>query len=170
MFVFIFYVEYDLSNFVFALGIKNVGAKTAKDLVKNFKTFENIKNARLDQLLEIRDIGEIVAKSVYDYFNNEKNIKEIENLFEKGITLLTEEIEESELLNKKVVLTGTLTSMSRLEAPKFLEKKGAVVQSAVSKLTDLVIAGENAGSKLEKAKKLGVEVISEEEFLEFLKK
>ena len=160
----------NLANFVFALGIKNVGAKTAKDLVKNFKTFENIKNATYQELVEIRDVGETVAKSIFDYFNNESNLKEIDLLFEKGINLLTEEIEESQLLNKKVVLTGMLENFSRLEATKLLEKKGAVVLSSVGKTTDLVVFGQNAGSKLEKAQKLGIETINEEEFLELLKK
>lgn len=159
-----------LSSFIFALGIKNVGTKTAKDLVQNFKSFNNIKNATYEQLVSIRDVGEIVAKSIYDYFNNEENIAEIERLFEKGVNpQVAKSNDNLKLAGRKVVLTGSL-SMSRLQATKLLEENGAVVLSSVGKETNLVVAGENAGSKLEKAKKLGIEIIGEEEFLKLIKK
>ncbi|MDY3658723.1 MAG: NAD-dependent DNA ligase LigA [Eubacteriales bacterium] len=160
-----------ISSFIFALGIKNVGLKTAKDLVKNFKTFENIKSASFEDLVNVRDVGEIVAESIFGYFKNEKNLREIENLFNKGITLQKERIEENEFLSgKNVVLTGTLENFSRLEATKILENKGAIVLSSVGKSTNLIIAGENAGSKLEKANKLGIKVINEQEFLKIIEK
>ncbi len=160
-----------ISSFIYALGIKNVGLKTAKDLVKNFKSFEKIKFASFDELMNVRDIGDIVAESIVGYFKNEKNLREIENLFSKGIRLLEEKFEENEYLSgKKVVLTGTLENFSRLEATKILENNGAIVLSSVGKSTNLVIAGENAGSKLKKAENLGIEIINEEEFLKIIKK
>lgn len=160
-----------ISSFIYALGIKNVGLKTAKDLVKNFKSFEKIKLASFDELMNVRDIGDIVAESIVGYFKNEKNLREIENLFSKGIRLLEEKFEENEYLSgKKVVLTGTLENFSRLEATKILENNGAIVLSSVGKSTNLVIAGENAGSKLKKAENLGIEIINEEEFLKIIKK
>lgn len=160
-----------ISSFVYALGIKNVGLKTAKDLVKNFKSFEKIKFASFDELMNVRDIGDIIAESIVGYFKNEKNLREIENLFSKGIRLLEEKFEENEYLSgKKVVLTGTLENFSRLEATKILENNGAIVLSSVGKSTNLVIAGENAGSKLKKAENLGIEIINEEEFLKIIKK
>ena len=159
-----------LSCFIYALGIKNVGTKTAKDLAANFKTFKNLSAASLEELLEIRDIGEIVAKSIYDYFNNSNSREEIERLFEKGIKIVeAQNLKESYFTNKKVVLTGSLNSYSRLQATKLLEENGAIVLSSVSKNTDLVIYGSEPGSKLDKAKKLGVETIDEEEFLKLLK-
>ena len=121
--------------------------------------------------MNVRDIGDIVAESIVGYFKNEKNLREIENLFSKGIRLLEEKFEENEYLSgKKVVLTGTLENFSRLEATKILENNGAIVLSSVGKSTNLVIAGENAGSKLKKAENLGIEIINEEEFLKIIKK
>lgn len=159
-----------LSSFIYALGIKNVGAKTAKDLAAKYKSINNLMNANLESLLEVRDIGDIVAESVYNYFNNDKNKEEIFRLFEKGIKIKeNESLIESYFNGKNVVLTGTLSSFSRIEATKILEKHGAIVSSSVGKSTNIVVYGENAGSKLDKAKKLGIELINEEEFLKLLK-
>ena len=159
-----------LSAFIYALGIKNVGTKTAKDLVQNFKTFDGIRNASYEDLVAIRDIGETVAQSIFDYFNNEENKEEIERLFKKGIKPKAVETNENlKLAGKKVVLTGSL-SISRLQATKLLEENGAVVLSSVGKETNLVVAGENAGSKLEKARALGIEIIGEQEFFNLIKK
>ncbi len=162
--------DVSLSSFIYALGIKNVGAKTAKDLAAKYKSINNLMNANLESLLEVRDIGDIVAESVYNYFNNDKNKEEISRLFEKGIKIKeNESLIESYFNGKNVVLTGTLSSFSRIEATKILEKHGAIVSSSVGKSTNIVVYGENAGSKLDKAKKLGIELINEEEFLKLLK-
>lgn len=159
-----------LSAFIYALGIKNVGTKTAKDLVQNFKTFDGIRNASYEDLVAIRDVGETVAQSIFDYFNNEENKEEIERLFKKGIKPKAVETNENlKLAGKKVVLTGSL-SISRLQATKLLEENGAVVLSSVGKETNLVVAGENAGNKLEKARTLGIEIIGEQEFFNLIKK
>ncbi|MBS7404307.1 MAG: NAD-dependent DNA ligase LigA [Eubacteriales bacterium] len=159
-----------LSAFIYALGIKNVGTKTAKDLVQNFKTFDGIRNASYEDLVAIRDVGETVAQSIFDYFNNEENKEEIERLFKKGIKPKAVGTNENlKLAGKRVVLTGSL-SISRLQATKLLEENGAVVLSSVGKETNLVVAGENAGSKLEKARALGIEIICEQEFFNLIKK
>lgn len=160
-----------LSSFIFALGIDNVGVKIAKDLVRNFKNLDNIMSASLEDLTNIRDIGDIVAKSIYDYFKNERNVFEIKSLINKGIEIITEKINENnELYGKTVVLTGGLKNYSRFEAIKILEKNGAIVDQTVGKGTDLVLLGENAGSKLDKAKKLGIKIITEQEFENIIKK
>ena len=160
-----------LSSFIYALGIKNVGLKTAKDLAIKFKTIDALFNLNLNSLLEIKDIGEIVAESIFNYFNNKENRLEIEKLFKKGVNIIKEQtVENSFFSGKNVVLTGTLLKYSRLEATKILEKNGAIVLNSVGKSTDIVIFGESAGSKLDKAKKMGITIINEEEFLKFLKK
>ena len=160
-----------LSSFIYALGIKNVGLKTAKDLAIKFKTIDALFNLNLNSLLEIKDIGEIVAESIFNYFNNKENRSEIEKLFKKGVNIIKEQtVENSFFSGKNVVLTGTLLKYSRLEATKILEKNGAIVLNSVGKSTDIVIFGESAGSKLDKAKKMGITIINEEEFLKFLKK
>lgn len=161
----------NLSSFIYALGIKEVGVKTAKDLVRNFKNLDNIKAASLEDLLNIRDIGDVVAKSIYNYFRNEKNISEIENLFNKGIEIKTQKIDtDNEFYGKTIVLTGGLQNYSRIEATKLLEKAGAIVSQSVGKSTDIVLVGENAGSKLDKAKNLGIKIITEQEFEKIIKK
>ena len=160
-----------LSSFIYALGIKNVGLKTAKDLAIKFKTIDALFNLNLNSLLEIKDIGEIVAESIFNYFNNKENRLEIEKLFKKGVNIIKEQtVENSFFSGKNVVLTGTLLKYSRLEATKILEKNGAIVLNSVGKSTDIVIFGESAGSKLDKAKKMGITIINEEEFLKFFKK
>ncbi len=160
-----------LPSFIFALGIDNVGVKTAKDLVRNFKNLDSIMSASLEDLTNIRDIGDVVGKSIYDYFKNEKNVAEIKNLINKGIEIITEKVDvNNELYGKTIVLTGGLKNYSRFEAAKILEKNGAIVSQTVGKGTDLVLLGEGAGSKLDKARKLGIKIITEEEFENIIKK
>ncbi|MDD4110270.1 MAG: NAD-dependent DNA ligase LigA [Clostridia bacterium] len=159
-----------LSSFIFALGIKEVGIKTARDLVRNFKTFEKIKSLDLQELINVHDIGDIIGKSIYDYFNNEKNINEINNLLSKGIEIKKDNINtENEFYGKTIVLTGGLKNHSRIEATKILEKMGAIVSQSVGKRTDLLLAGEDAGSKLDKARKFGIKIITEEDFEKVIK-
>lgn len=159
----------DLSQFILALGIDGIGKKTAKDLVNEFKTLENIKNASLESLVNLKDFGEITAKAVYDYFNTESNLLEIEKLLSYGVKPKESEgKKEGKLSGEKVVLTGSLTNFKRSEAGKIIEDLGGEVMSSVSKLTTLVVAGEEAGSKLTKAQNLGVKIISEEEFIRLI--
>lgn len=156
----------ELFAFIYALGIPNVGVKTAKDLVNRFKSIEGLKNATFEELVSVQDVGDIVAKGVVEFFSEEKVIETIEELLALGITPKFNEIEVVENLfaGKTVVATGSLQNYSRTEIKEKLESLGAKVAGSVSKKTDYVIAGEAAGSKLTKAQELGVKVISEEEF------
>ena len=162
----------ELYRFIFALGIDNVGIKTAKQLAAHYRTFENFSKATVEELITLPDIAEITATGIVKFLNNENNKKEIQNLFDIGIKI--REVENlvlnsnSIFYNKKVVLTGTL-SISRTEASKLLEEAGAEIVSSVSKNTDYVIVGEDAGSKLAKAQSLGVKTLNEKEFFEYLK-
>lgn len=156
-------VEFD--KFVYALGIDNVGKKTAKDLTKNFATIDDLKVATKEQLLQIADVGEIVAECIFNYFNDKENLDEINRLFELGfkIKYQTQTI-TGVFTGERVVLTGSLVDFKRDEAGKIIESLGGEVQSSVSKTTTMVLAGEKAGSKLDKAKKLGIKIIDEEQF------
>ena len=154
-----------LPSFIYALGIDGVGKKTAKDLVKAFKSLDGIKSATLLELSSVKDIGDVTANSVYEYFSNPDNLLEIETLIGLGVTFESEsENVGDKLKGEKFVLTGTLPTLKRSEASKIIESLGGEVMSSVSKLTTIVLAGDDAGSKLEKAKKLGIKIIDENEF------
>lgn len=160
-----------LDSFIYSLGIDGVGKKTAKDLVKALKTFDNIKNATYEELLTVKDFGEVTAKSVEDYFNNVDNLNEINELFALGVTIIESNenvVENGVFAGQKVVLTGTLKNFKRSEAQKIIEKQGGEVMSSVSKLTTLVLAGEDAGSKLQKATQLNIKIINENEFMQLI--
>ena len=160
-----------LNNFIFAIGIANVGTKTAKDLAKYFGSLENLRKANLQELSSIRDIGDIVATSIIDFFADEFNNKMIDDLLKIGIKINeTEKVLGGVFDGKTLVLTGTLPTYSRAEATELIEKNGGNVSSSVSKNTSYVLAGESAGSKLDKAKSLGVNIINEQEFNEMIKK
>lgn len=151
-----------LAKFVYALGINNVGDKTAKDLAKHFHTLNNLKKATIEELLEVKDIGEIIAKSIVEFFKNDKNLELIENLKNAGVNILEKEESnvKSKFSGKTVVITGTLEGLSRNQASEILEKMGANVSSSISSKTDFLLCGENAGSKLSKAQTLGINIIS----------
>lgn len=161
----------DLYRFIYALGIPNVGVKTAKDLVNRFKSIEGLKNANFEELVDVQDVGDIVAKCVLEFFNEEKVVATIDELLELGVKPVFEEVEiiESQFSGKTVVVTGTLQKYSRNEIKAKLESLGAKVSGSVSKKTDYVVAGEEAGSKLTKAKELGLTVLTEEEFENMVK-
>lgn len=156
----------ELYRFIYALGIPNVGVKTAKDLVNKFKSIEGLKSATFDELVSVQDVGDIVAKCVLEFFQEEKVLATIDELLKLGVNPSFEEqvIVESSFNGKTVVVTGTLQNYSRGEIKAKLESLGAKVSGSVSKKTDYVIAGEEAGSKLTKAQDLGITVLSEEEF------
>lgn len=162
-----------LEKLLFGLGIKEVGEKMAKVLARFYKNIDRLMSESEENLLKINDIGEVCATSIYKYFHDEENIKLIEELKQLGLNmnyLGSENINENNYFyNKKIVLTGTLSKYGRKEATEILENLGAHVSSSVSKVTDLVIYGEEAGSKLDKANKLNVRVMNEEEFLDILK-
>lgn len=153
----------NLSNFIYALSIGGVGQKTAKDIANKFGTFEALMSATQDELISIKDVGDIIAENIILFFRDEENRQLVDKLFNLGIEIASiEELEgiESIFTDKTVVLTGTLDNMSRDDATALLEKLGAKVTSSVSSKTDYVLAGENAGSKLDKAQKLGVKIIA----------
>lgn len=162
-----------LEKLLFGLGIKEVGEKMAKVLARFYKNIDRLMSESEENLLKISDIGEVCAASIYKYFHDEENIKLIEELKQLGLNmnyLGSETINENNYFyNKKIVLTGTLSKYGRKEATEILENLGAHVSSSVSKVTDLVIYGEEAGSKLDKANKLNVRVMNEDEFLDILK-
>ncbi len=154
-----------LANFIFALGIEGVGKKTAKDLARIFGNVKDFANAEEEKLREIPDVGIIMAKDISDYFADESNVAEINKLFDCGVSPFTDEVKsEGKFKGEKVVLTGSLADFTRSEAQKIIESEGGETQSSVTKTTTLVIAGESAGSKLDKAKQLGIKIIDEDEF------
>lgn len=163
--------EVELPNFIYALGIDGVGKKTAKDLAEKFNSIENLKNAKIENLLEVQDVGEIIAENIYKYFADENNLLEIDKLLSSGVKIKESERRErgGVFSGEKVVLTGTLESYKRDEAGKIIESLGGEVVSSVSKNTTIVLAGENAGSKLDKARALGIKIIDEETFKSLIK-
>ena len=162
-----------VEKLLFGLGIKEVGAKMAKTLSRIFGSLDELAKASEEVLLEIPDVGPVVAKSIVTWFNDEHNKELIEQLRAEGLNFnflgSTSKAANSYFSGKTVVLTGTLDSMGRKEATDILENLGAKVTGSVSKATDAVIAGHDAGSKLDKAQSLGITVLSETEFLELIK-
>ena len=159
-----------LNRIITALGIRHVGKETADILVGEFPSFEAIKNATFEQLCNIEGIGDIIAKSIYEFFRNEENLKLIDELIELGINPKAEErTKTNKLEGKTFVLTGTLSSMTRDEAGDLIKSHGGKTSSSVSKKTSYVVAGENPGSKLDKAQNLGVIILTENDFLEMIK-
>ncbi len=165
-----------LARFIFALGIRNVGETTAKELARHFGKLAKLREAELEQLLQVADVGPVVAQSIYDFFREPHNIEVIADLLDEqrcGLTLKESEGVSSQALplsGKTFVLTGTLASMSRDEAKSRLEALGAKVAGSVSKKTYCVVAGEEAGSKLDKARELNVLVWGEQHLLDELDK
>ena len=158
-----------LERLLFALGIKNVGKEKAKILAKTYKNMDNLSKATYDELVEIPDIGPIISRNIVDYFNDETNIKIIEELKELGLNMdyIGEELNVKEdFQDKSFVLTGTLTKLTRDEAKALIENAGGKTVGSVSKKTYAVIVGASPGSKYEKAKELNIPIWTEEEFLE----
>ena len=156
-----------LDKVIFALGILNVGKKAGKILAEKYLNLTNLMNATLDELVNLDDVGQITAESILDYLSDENNIKFINDLIKVGMNPQYEVQEvntDNIFAGKTVVLTGKLVELTRNEAKEYLEKYGAKVTESVTSKTDLVIAGEKAGSKLAKAEQLGIRVINEEEF------
>lgn len=164
-----------LSRFIYALGIREVGETTAMNLANEFKTFSDVQNASYEQLIEVQDIGPVVAQHIVNFFQQQHNLDVIKQLFSAGIevqdvkTAASNSRQASKFAGKTVVITGTLPAMSRDEAKEKLIAAGAKVTGSVSIKTDYLLAGDKAGSKLTKAEKLGVQVIDEETMLEWLK-
>ncbi len=163
-----------LEKLLFGLGIKEVGAKMAKTLSKIYKSINVLKGISYEELINLNDIGPVVAKAIYEYFNDEKNLQMLDELSNFGVNMdyiNDSNIEQHDFfIGKKVVLTGTLINYGRKEATNLLEQLGAQVINSVSKKTDLIVAGSDAGSKLDKGHQLGIAVISEQELIDIITK
>lgn len=159
-----------LGAFLFALGIPNVGSKTAKDLAKRFGTLEAVRAATREELLAIPDVGEIVAQSILSFFSDASIAEQIDALLAYGVSPKSEQAANtaSPIAGKTIVVTGTLPTLGRREAETLIEQNGAKAAGSVSKKTDYVLYGENAGSKLDKARELNIPLLTEPEFLALL--
>jgi DNA ligase (NAD+) len=158
-----------LDALLVALGIPLVGKSTARTLANHFRTLDAVRTAPLDALIPLPDVGETVAQSITDFFSTPMQIDVLDRLLAYGVRPTVTETVQSAFTGKTVVLTGTLTTMSREEASRTLVARGAAVSSSVSARTDFVIAGEQAGSKLKKAQSLGVTVLNESEWLAMMR-
>jgi len=159
-----------LPKFLYSLGIREVGEATARNLAMHFLTFESISHADKERLIDVDDVGEVVADNIFKFMNDEQNLAIVEEMMKAGVNWpsVEQNISSDHLLSGKIiVLTGTLSTLSRSEAKDRLMSLGAKVSGSVSAKTDLVIAGEKAGSKLKKANELGIEVWGEEQLVEF---
>ena len=163
--------ENDLYRLITAFGIRHVGVKAAKILAKRYGTLDNLSKASFESLSYVEEIGPIVANSIKEFFEQEQTKDLIKRLKNAGVnmTRLKSDEEDDRFAGKTFVLTGTLEKYTREEASEIIEKFGGKTSSSVSKKTSYVLAGEDAGSKLTKAQSLGVQVISEEEFIEMCK-
>ena len=163
----------DLSRLIHGLGIKFIGSKGAKILANHFKDIDNISKATIDNLINLDEFGKTMAESVVEFFKEEKNLNIIKKLKDAGVNTKSLKLEENDLVKvfegMKIVLTGTLPTLKRNDAKDIIEKLGAKATSSVSKSTSFVLAGEEAGSKLEKANDLGIKVVDEDKFMEFTK-
>ena len=157
-------------RFIFGLGINEVGVRTATDLAKRFKTFENFRNATFEELTSVDGVGDVIANNIISYFNHEGEQELIKRLLEFGVNTIEhdEEVKEGFFTGKTVVITGTFSSMKRDEIKAYIEKEGGKATSSVSKNTDLVLVGENPGSKLDKANELEIEIMNENELMEVI--
>ena len=159
-----------LKRFIYSLGMRQVGETTADLLAKYFTSIDNFKKATIEDLENIEGIGEISAKSIYDFLNNDKSKKIIDDLLAVGVEPIFEKmaITESKLTGKNVVITGSIEGFTRTSAKETAERLGATVQSSVSKTTDILIVGEKAGSKLKKAEELGIEIMPADDFIKLV--
>jgi DNA ligase (NAD+) len=155
-----------LDRLIFGLGIKHVGAKVAKTLLKHYPSIEALMDAQYEDLLEISDIGDMIAQSITEYFQNPKHQEMIHELKALGLNMNYQKAETiaHDFNNKTIVLTGKLSIFSREQATEIIEKLGGKVSSSVSPKTDFLVCGEDAGSKLKKANELGIQVIDEQTF------
>lgn len=160
-----------LASFIYALGIDNVGIKTATDLANHFKSLEALKKAEFEELIRVGEVGEIIAKSLLEFFHDEEILAGVDKLLLEGVNPYFEEIEieeDSMFMDKVVVITGSIEGLNRKEIKAFVERMGGKVTGSVSKNTDYVIVGEDPGSKYTRAVELGIEIINEERLKEVM--
>lgn len=161
-----------LSRFIFALGIRNVGEKTAYDLSLKMKSIEKIKESSIEELLTVEDVGPVVANSIFNWFKNKKNLVFLDKLRKAGVIIKNQKpakVINLKLYGKKFVLTGTLKFLTREEVKEKIKELGGETVAAVSKNTDYLLAGENPGSKLDKARKMGIRILSEKIFFDMIR-
>ena len=158
-----------LAKFIYGLGIRHVGEETAVNLAQYFGSLNNLRKAGLEELSKVKDIGQIVAKSVFNWFNNKVNQSLVDRLAENGVKIGRTRTFKKKLAGQTFVLTGELNKFTREEAKDKIRQLGGDVSSSVSRQTDFVVAGDSPGSKYDKAKKLGVKIIEEEEFLKIIR-
>jgi len=164
--------ENDLERFLFGLGIRFVGLKSAKNLTKHFKTLDNIIKAGIEDLMQVEEIGEKIARSIFEFFKEEHNLELIEKFKLAGVNMAT--LKEGSAVpqifeGKTIVVTGTLEKFTRDEVESLIERLGGKVSGSVSKKTSFVLVGESPGSKLKKAQELNIKIVNEAEFLEMIK-
>jgi len=159
-----------LNRLLTALGIRHIGKESADIITQEFATLDDLRNAEKETIAKINGVGGKMAESIYEFFHDESNLKLLDELKELGINPTSKAVAKSDKLGGKTfVLTGTLQNMTRDEASELIKLNGGKTSSSVSKKTDFVLAGENAGSKLDKAQNLGVIILTEAEFLEMIK-
>jgi DNA ligase (NAD+) len=159
-----------LSNFIYSLGIKEIGIETSKNLSREFKNLKNLYTASIEDFLLVDDVGEVASNNLFNFFSSKKYINLLNQFIELGFSFEKESPQESEgyLSGKVIVITGKLNEFSRDDLKIILEKNGAKVQNTISKKTSFLIVGSDAGSKLEKALKLNIEVIKDSDINDFL--
>ena len=158
--------QQDLSRLIFALGIRQVGAKTGKVLASTFGSLDNLMNATLDELTQVNDVGEVTAANIYGWFHQEQSMHMVERLRSAGVNFESKRVlADNRFAGKTFVLTGALTKFTRDEATEKIELLGGKAAGSVSKKTSFVVVGENAGSKERKARELGIPILSEDDFL-----
>jgi DNA ligase (NAD+) len=159
-----------LFRLLFGLGIRHVGQKSAKNICEKYNDLYEIINANIEELTEIDDVGRVMAESICEFFKNEDNLKEVNEIISAGVNYISEKKEKDSdvFTGLTFVLTGTLPTLTREQAKEIIENNGGKTSSSVSKKTSYVLAGEEAGSKLIKAQELGINVITEDEFLNML--
>ncbi len=159
-----------LARLIYSLGIDNVGEETSLLLEEKFKTLENLKNASLAELTAIKDIGDITAKSIYDWFKEKSNIRLLKDFEKAGVEIFRDKkTKKQKLVGQTFVFTGSMESLSREKAKERIKELGGKVSEAVSSNTGIIVVGENPGSKLKEAEKLGIRKINEKEFVEMIK-
>ncbi len=159
--------ENDIDRLIFGLGIRFVGLKGAKNVGRHFKSIDRLKEAKYEDLVEVEEVGDKMANSILEFFKQEQNLNLIKKLKDAGVNfqLKAQDTEINKIFEGKTfALTGTLNNYKRSDVQKIIEDRGGKVSSSVSKKTDFVLAGAEAGSKLAKAAELNVKIISEEEF------
>jgi DNA ligase (NAD+) len=163
-------MEVKLSSFIFSLGISEVGEVTARILAEKYKSINNLEKAKYDDIIDLKDIGPVAALNIYNFFKEKSNLDIISSILKSGLLLKNIDSNASNSLNREIyVITGKLENISRKKLEDLIIENGGVVSNTVSKKTFALIVGLEPGSKLDKAKKLGVKIIKYKEFLEILK-